>query len=136
MRDEPTVGYFNTSDTDREPLFHHETLDVYRVGLEFMRWISSLPGVEKLCDRTNRQLDNAATSLLLNIAEGNGRYSELDHRRFLDVAAASAVKSAAYLDLCEQKELAHVHGSIPREGTFGANFGYAEQFLTVARVVS
>jgi len=60
-------------------------------------------GAEELCDRTYRQLDKAATSLLLNIAEGNGRYSELDHRRFLDVAAASAVKSAAYLDLCEQK---------------------------------
>jgi len=68
-----------------------------------MRWLSSLPGAEELCDRTYRQLDKAATSLLLNIAEGNGRYSELDHRRFLDVAAASAVKSAAYLDLCEQK---------------------------------
>ena len=83
------------------PLFHHETLDVYRVGLQFMRWFSSLPGAEELCDRTYRQLDKAATSLLLNIAEGNGRYSELDHLRFLDVAAASAVKSAAYLDLCE-----------------------------------
>jgi four helix bundle protein len=39
----------------------------------------------------------------LNVAEGNGRYSELDHRRFLDIAAASAVKTAAYLDLYHQK---------------------------------
>lgn len=103
MHEEPTHCQPGRSVPDPEPLFHHETLDVYRIGLQFMRWLSSLPGAEELCDRTYRQLDKAATSLLLNIAEGNGRYSELDHRRFLDVAAASAVKSAAYLDLCEQK---------------------------------
>ena len=43
------------------------------------------------------------TSVVLNIAEGNGRYSELDHRRFLDVAEGLAVKVAAYLDLAVQK---------------------------------
>ena len=43
------------------------------------------------------------TSILLNIAEGNGRYAELDHRRFLDIAEGSAVKVAAYLDLAVQK---------------------------------
>jgi 23S rRNA-intervening sequence protein len=39
------------------------------------------------------------------VAEGNGRYSELDHRRFLEIAAGSAVKAAAYLDLYQQKAL-------------------------------
>ncbi|HXJ56917.1 MAG TPA: hypothetical protein VNU68_09655 [Verrucomicrobiae bacterium] len=33
------------------------------------------------------------------------RYSELDHRRFLEIAAAAAVKAVAYLDLDEQKAL-------------------------------
>ena len=41
---------------------------------------------------------------MLNVAEGNGRYSELDQRRFLEIAAASAVNAAAYLDLYQQKE--------------------------------
>ena len=40
------------------------------------------------------------TSVVLNIAEGNGRDPEGDRRRFLDIAEASAVKAAAYLDLC------------------------------------
>ena len=48
---------------------------------------------------------SAPTSVVLNVAEGNGRYSELDHRRFLEMAAASAVKAAAYLDLYQQKAL-------------------------------
>ena len=39
----------------------------------------------------------------MNIAQANGGYSELDHHRFFDVAATSAVKSAADLDLAVQK---------------------------------
>ncbi len=112
MNEEPTAP----EPKDGEPLFHHETLDVYRVGLEFMRWSSSLPGSADLCDRTFRHLDSAATSLLLNMAEGNGRYSELDHRRFLDVAAAAAVKSAVYLDLCE-----HRNSPIGMDASVGRN---------------
>ena len=50
-------------------------------------------------------IDKSATSAVLNVAEGNGRYSELDHRRFLEIAAASAVKAAAYLDIYQQKAL-------------------------------
>ena len=42
---------------------------------------------------------------MFNVAEGNGRYSELDQRRFLEIAATSAVKAAAYLDLYQQKAL-------------------------------
>lgn len=42
--------------------------------------------------------------MVLNLAEGNGRYAEQDRRSFLDIAEASAVKAAAYLDLCQRKE--------------------------------
>ena len=44
-----------------------------------------------------------ATSVLLNIAEGNGRFPPEDRGRFLDIAESSAVKAAAYLDLCRGK---------------------------------
>jgi 23S rRNA-intervening sequence protein len=44
-----------------------------------------------------------STSIVLNIAEANGRYSELDHRRFLDMAEGSAAKTTACLDLAVQK---------------------------------
>jgi four helix bundle protein len=86
-----------------KPLFHHETLEVYRAALETMAWLVSLPGGKDLSSRLYRQIDEGVTSLILNIAEGNGRYSELDHRRFLDVAEGSAVKVAAHLDLAVQK---------------------------------
>jgi len=70
-----------------------------------MRWFVALPGAEERSDRLCREVDKSATSLVLNVAEGNGRYSELDHKRFLEIAAASAVKAAAYLDLYQQKVL-------------------------------
>jgi four helix bundle protein len=89
----------------RQPLFHHETLDVYRAALDLMRWFTSLPGGQDLPSRFHRQVDEGATSIVLNIAEGNGRYSELDHRRFLDLAAAAAVKVAAGLDLAARRAL-------------------------------
>ncbi len=86
-----------------EVLFHHESLDVYQVGLDFMRWFAGLPGSVELANRLCREVDKSATSVVLNVAEGNGRYSELDHRRFLEIAATSVVKAAAYLDLYQQK---------------------------------
>lgn len=91
------------SDHPPPPLFHHETLEVYQAALSLMEWLVSLPGGNDLSGRLYRQREEGATRITLNIAEGNGRYSELDHRRFLDVAEGSAVKVAAYLDLAVQQ---------------------------------
>jgi four helix bundle protein len=91
------------SDHSRRPLFHHETLDVYNLALRLAAWFVSLPGGSDVSCRLYRQIDEAVTSVILNIAEGNGRYSELDHRRFLDLAEGSTVKVAAYLDLMVHK---------------------------------
>jgi four helix bundle protein len=105
MSEEPSPYEAGPSVPEFEVLFRHESLDVYQVGLDFMRWFVSLPGGRDLSDRLCREVDKSATSVVLNVAEGNGRYSELDQRRFLEIAAASAVKAAAYLDLYQQKAL-------------------------------
>jgi four helix bundle protein len=101
---EDSLPYNARSSEDRDhPLFFHETLDVYRTGLDLVRWMVALPGATALPTRSHRQIDEGVTSVLLNIAEGNGRYSEVDHRHFLDLAAAAAVKVAAGLDLATRK---------------------------------
>jgi four helix bundle protein len=116
MSEEPSPYQVEPSRSGLEVLFHHESLDVYQVGLEFMRWFVCLPGGGELSDRLCREVDKSATSVVLNVAEGNGRYSELDHRRFLEIAAASAVKTAAYLELYQRKALpAHVDTAPGRE---------------------
>jgi len=70
-----------------------------------MEWLVSRREGKELSDRLFRQLDEAATSVVLNIAEGNGRYAELDHHHFLQIAQNSAVKGAVYLDLCFDRAL-------------------------------
>ena len=44
-----------------------------------------------------------STSIPLNIAEGNGKYSLKDRCRFLDIARASALECAAVLDVLVAK---------------------------------
>jgi four helix bundle protein len=86
-------------------LFHHESLAVYLEALGFIEWFVSFPAAKELTHRLFRQIDDAATGVVLNIAEGNGRYAELDHRRFLNIAQSASVKAAVYLDLVGQQGL-------------------------------
>ncbi len=83
--------------------FDHEKLDVYRRAVAFAGWadalLGTLPAVSAVC----RQLDRAATSIALNIAEGNGKFSHRDRCRFLDIARGSALECAACLDILVAK---------------------------------
>jgi len=105
LREDSSSSEENTEASQPQPFFHHERLEVYRDGLGFMQWFVAQPGGLELSHRLFRQIDQAATGLVLNIAEGNGRYAELDHHRFLQIAANCSVKVAVYLDLSESKAL-------------------------------
>jgi four helix bundle protein len=103
FREEPPA-YGAQSDSEPERwYFAHEPLEVYQVGLSFVAWLNGLPAWAELSSRLYRQVDKAATSTILNIAEGYGRTAEGDRLRFLEIAEGSAVKAAAYLDLCANK---------------------------------
>jgi four helix bundle protein len=103
---EEPPAYLSEANTDSpEVIFHHEGLEVYRLSLDFMEWFVADPKRRDLGNRLFRQLDEAATSVVLNIAEGNGRYAELDHHRFLQIAQSAAVKAAVYLDLGVKRNL-------------------------------
>lgn len=86
-------------------LFHHETLDVYRVALATAEAFCSSDAVCLLSNPAFRRLDELVTSMVLNIAEGNGRFSDADQARFLRTSHESAIKFAARLDLCETQGL-------------------------------
>src|SRR5258708_7630725 len=51
------------------------------------------------------QLDRASTSIPLNIAEGNGKFSDTDRSRFLEIARGSALECAACLDVLVVRKL-------------------------------
>ena len=54
-------------------------------------------------------IDVKTTTNGLNIAEGNGRFSEADQVRFLDIAHTSAMRVAACLDLLVARRQVKVH---------------------------
>ncbi len=105
MREEPLAYSPNSLKDPAEPMFHHEGLEVYRAALGFMEWFVSGQEARELSNRLFRQIDEAGTSVVLNIAEGNGRFAELDHHRFLQIAQSAAVKGAVYLDLANERGL-------------------------------
>jgi four helix bundle protein len=83
--------------------FDHEKLDVYQLQLRFIAWLADL--FEELNSTKPRrvadtldQLDRASLSVLLNIAEGNGRRPTQQRVRFFDDARGSATECAACLD--------------------------------------
>ncbi len=79
--------------------FDHERLKVYEEALKFCVWVGPL--IEKLsCKLSVRdQLDRASTSIVLNLAEGNGKRKYPDRSRYFDTARGSAVECAACLDV-------------------------------------
>ena len=84
--------------------FDHEKLDVYRDAIGFVSWVDELlEGIPKGLAVYN-QLDRASTSIPLNIAEGNGKYTEADRCRYFDIARGSALECAACLDVLVAKK--------------------------------
>jgi len=83
-------------------LFAHERLEAYRYSLNVVAWLQSLPGGAELSTRWFRQLDKVSTSVVLNIAEGNGRRGKGDRRRFFELGESSAVKLNTYIQLSQR----------------------------------
>jgi four helix bundle protein len=81
--------------------FGHEQLDVYRAAIEYAGWAYRL--CERLKEHRNAkdQLIRASQAIPLNIAEGNGKATEGDRRRFFEIARGSALECGAVQDVLE-----------------------------------
>ena len=110
-----TARKVNTPALDRDPApdlslmtpyFDHEKLEVYRESIAFCAWVGEfLPLIPSKASAKD-QLDRASTSIPLNIAEGNGKFSARDRARFLAMARGSALECAACLDVLVARKLA------------------------------
>ena len=81
-------------------VFGHEQLHVYRLAIDYVAWAYLLAKELSGVDRHARdQLLPAAQSIPLNIAEGNGKGTNADRRRFFEIARGSA------LELCRDPGL-------------------------------
>ena len=79
--------------------FDHEKLKVYQQSVTFVAWVSGLLESIPKSMAVHDQLDRASTSVALNIAEGNGKFTAKDRCRFFDTARGSALECAACLDV-------------------------------------
>ncbi|HTA29789.1 MAG TPA: four helix bundle protein [Candidatus Cybelea sp.] len=79
--------------------FDHEKLEVYRESLAFVAWLEPLLKTLPKAIAVRDQLDRASTSIVLNLAEGNGKFTPTDRCRFFDISRGSALECAAALDV-------------------------------------
>src|SRR2546430_8184318 len=86
--------------------FDHEKLDVYQEAIAFCGWVGEFIAATSAKAAAKDQLDRASTSIPLNIAEGNGKFSAKDRARFLEIARGSALECAACLDVLLVRKLA------------------------------
>lgn len=84
---------------------NHHKLDVYARALDLLEQLDQIyelmpPGCAHLKD----QLDRAATSVVLNTAEGAGEFSKDEKQRFYRMARRSATETAAVIDILERRK--------------------------------
>lgn len=79
--------------------FDHENLRVYQTSLQFIAWLQEIFNRIPKNRAVYSQLDRASTSIFLNIAEGNGKYTERDRCYFFDIARGCALECSACLDV-------------------------------------
>ncbi len=80
---------------------NYRNLDVYRKAVRFLPLASRIaaalpPPYAALADQVRR----ASLSVVLNIAEGSGKTSGPDQRRFYAMARGSAMECGAIVDAC------------------------------------
>ena len=93
--------------------FDHEKLDVYQEAIAFCGWIGELLSQISAKAAAKDHLDRASTSLPLNIAQGNGKFSTVDRARFLEIARGSALECAACLDVLAVRKLVAAERILP-----------------------
>jgi len=91
---------------DRRPMtYKFQRLTVYNMALDYLDRVyvlsKSLPGSERF--NLQSQLERAATSVVLNIAEGSTSQSDGEQNRFLGMALRSYLETIACMDIIERQ---------------------------------
>jgi four helix bundle protein len=81
-------------------MLDHERLDVYGLALDFIATANGIvEGLPRGRSHLADQFTRASLSIVLNIAEGGGKMSKSEKRRYYMIARGSAAESAALVDV-------------------------------------
>ena len=87
-------------------MFDFEKLEVYAktkaLNKKVQRWILFHKGINSTM---KNQLRRASVSMVINIAEGTGRFTSKDKRNFYTIARGSAYECVALLDILKDDKL-------------------------------
>ncbi len=87
-------------------MFTFEKLEVYLKAKNYNHLIYQFVQKNTVLDRTTRdQFRRASFSIMLNIAEGSGRFSNADRRNFFVIARGSIFEYVAILDFLNSENL-------------------------------
>jgi len=117
--------------------FDHEKLDVYREAINFCGWVGEFLASISAKAAAKDQLDRASTSIPLNIAEGNGKFSAKDRARFFEMARGSALECAACLDVLLVRKLTLTLGNrfVKVVGWYDNEWGYSNRCVELLQML-
>ena len=79
-------------------MFDFEKLEVYSKAKQFNSLVSSFLENAKVSKNKKYQFERVAFSIMLNIAEGTGRFTKPDKKNFYIIARGSAFECVAIFD--------------------------------------
>jgi four helix bundle protein len=86
-------------------MFDFEKLEIYKKAKLFNSEIRQFIKLTKLDPTTKDQLRRASFSIVLNIAEGSGRFTTPDRRNFYIISRSSIFECIAILDVLKDEEV-------------------------------
>jgi four helix bundle protein len=86
-------------------MFDFEKLEIYKKAKLFNSEIRQFIKLTKLDPTTKDQLRRASFSIVLNIAEGSGRFSKPDRKNFYVISRSSIFECIAILDVLKDEEV-------------------------------
>jgi four helix bundle protein len=84
-------------------MFDFEKLDIYKKAKDFNAVVRIFIKSTRLDPTTKDQLRRASFSIVLNIAEGSGRFSKADRRNFYVISRSSIFECIAILDVLKDE---------------------------------
>jgi four helix bundle protein len=85
--------------------FHFQQLEIYKKAKYFHLQCKALINKKNIKSYSKDQLQRASFSVVLNIAEGSGRFSKPDRKNFFIISRSSIFECVAIIDILKDENI-------------------------------